>query len=605
MDFLHPENLLRFGYKDCVLCEVERKGEEERCKPCSGRLDQRDRLLWELNRERIRRMSGLLSLAYPGLGHLYSGRILSGIFWASILPLSLVLVLKLWKGPDLGHALLLAGIGMAWWLAWLDARRGPGEPVAPCEIACPARIQVPDYIALVRENQPLEALSLVHDKLPLAAFCGRACPHPCEQECVRNEFGAPISIMAIKRYAADLGYAAGCAPSPVAREGAPSPRVAIIGAGPAGLSAADTLARLGARVELFDSNEEPGGMMRYGAGEFRFPADALRSDVERILARGVRFRGGHAFGGENAFAALAHEGFEAVLVAVGAREAIELPGAGGEEQGFFDALSFLASVRRKRPPSMEGRVVVVGGGDVAVDVARTAIRLGASEATIACIESRETMPASAWEVEQAISEGAKLLTRTAVRRFRLPDGRVAGFEAVRVERVDQDAGGGVIPRTVQGSEFEVPADAVVIAIGSRGNAGFLPEGASLAPVDENHHVFRLIFRQGDPRIPAYACGDCVRGPGTVVEASASGRAAALNIYSRLCVEEVRKARYRDNYRRRFEPQVPDRPEWRVRLRADRLSAQESRGSFEEVEKRFTADCARSEAERCARCNLWL
>ena len=187
MDFLRPENLLQFGYKDCLLCEVERKGEEKRCLRCSGKAEQRDRLLWEINRERIRRNAARLSLAYPGAGHFYSGRYLAGVFWASLLPLTAGLVQGTWRGPTPGHAFLLVVFGLIWFLAWLDAGRGAGEPAAPCQKACPADINVPDYIALVREGRPLEALALVHDKLPLAAFCGRACPHPCEQECVRTD----------------------------------------------------------------------------------------------------------------------------------------------------------------------------------------------------------------------------------------------------------------------------------------------------------------------------------------------------------------------------------------------------------------------------------
>ncbi|MBE0606940.1 MAG: FAD-dependent oxidoreductase [Deltaproteobacteria bacterium] len=605
MDFLRPENLLRTGYKDCVLCEVLRPGEEERCRDCSGRLDQRDRLLWEIGRERIRKTAGVLSLAYPGLGHLYSGRIAYGVFWASLIPLSLALVLKIWRGVTYGHAFLLAEAGMIWWLAWLDARRGPSEPVAPCEIACPAGIRVPDYIALVREGRPLEALALVHDKLPFAAFCGRACPHPCEQKCVRIEFGAPISIMAIKRYAADLGYEAGIPPLSGETGRVRGPRVAVVGAGPSGLSAADTLARLGALVTVFDPYGEPGGMMRYGAAEFRFPADALLADVTRILSRGVSFRGGVTFGKDVTFSSLAAEGFDAVLISVGAREALRLPGAGEEEQGFHDALSFLVRVREHRLPRLHGRVVVIGGGNVAIDAARCALRMGASEVTIACLESREAMPAFAWEIEAAVSEGAKILPGTAVKRFLLKDGRVAAFEALKVERVDLDLDGKVVPRTVPGTEFEVPADTVVMAIGTRADLSFLPDGISRKPVDPRRHVFRLLFPGGDPKIAGYMCGDCVRGPGTVVEASASGREAALNIFEDIAVEEVGRARYRDNYRRRPEPQVTDRPEWRVRLGAERLSPEVARGTFDEIETRFTDRCAREEAERCARCNLSL
>ena len=605
MDFLCPENLLRSGYKDCVLCEVLRPGEEERCRDCSGRLDQRDRLLWEIRQVRIRKMAGVLSLVYPGLGHLYSGRIAYGVFWASLLPLSLGLVLNVWSGITFGHGFLLVEAAMIWWLAWTDARRGSREASAPCENACPAHVHVPDYIALVREGRLLEALALVHDKLPFAAFCGRACPHPCEQECVRNEFGAPISIMAIKRYAADLGYAAGIPPSSGDSGGGRGPRVAVIGAGASGLAAADTLSRLGGDVTVFDAYGEPGGMMRYGAAEFRFPAYALLEDVTRILDRGVRFRGGISFGRDVTFPSLAAEGFDAVLIAVGAREPVRLPAAGGEEQGFHDALSFLVRVREHRIPRLHGRVAVIGGGNVAIDAARCALRMGASEVTIACVEHGDAMPAFAWEVEAAVSEGVKFLPRTAVKRFLLKEGRVAAFEALKVERVDLDPDGAVVSWTVPGTEFEVPVDAVVVAIGSRADLSFLADQVSWSAVDPGRHVFRLQFSGGDPKIPAYMCGDCVRGPGTVVEAAASGRQAALNIFEELCVEEVRRVRYRDNYRRRPEPQVADRPEWRVRRRAERLSPEEARGTFKEIESRFTDQCAREEAERCARCNLSL
>src|SRR3990172_237695 len=383
MDFLRPEKLLQSGYKDCVLCEVERKGEEQRCLRCSGKAEQRDRLLWEINRERIRRIAARLSLICPGAGHLYSGRYLAGAFWASLLPLTAILVQGTWRRPTPGHAFLLVAFGLIWYLARLDAGLDAGEPVAPCQKACPADINVPDYIALVREGRPLEALALVLDRLPFAAFCGRACPHPCEQECVRTEFGAPIAIMAIKRYAADLGYGAGFLPSSSVAEGVRGPKVAVVGAGPAGLCAADTLTRLGCKVTVFDEEAEPGGMMRYAVPEFRVPVEALRSDVETILARGVDFRGERKFGRDLSFESLAKEGFEAVLLASGAGVPVRLPRTGGETEGFFDALTFLSRSRQGQAAPLRGSVAVIGGGKVALDAARTAIRLGAQEVTIA------------------------------------------------------------------------------------------------------------------------------------------------------------------------------------------------------------------------------
>ncbi|MEK6779036.1 MAG: FAD-dependent oxidoreductase, partial [Candidatus Deferrimicrobiota bacterium] len=559
MDFLRPENLLRFGYKDCILCGVERKGDEKKCRRCSGRVNQRDRLLWEINRARIRRIASKLSVIYPGIGHFYGGRYLQGVFWAALIPLSLGLVLSVWQGWTIGHAVLLLGFGLIYYLAWLDAERGFKEAVTPCQGACPSHLNVPDYIALVREGRSLEALALVHDRLPFAAFCGRACPHPCEQKCVRTEYDSPISIMAIKRYLADLGYAAEIAPSSEMVDGAPASRVAVIGAGPAGLSAANTLARLGCRATVFDANPEPGGMMRYAVAEFRFPHEAGLSDIKTILARGVHFEGGKRFGRDFTFADLAGRGFDAVLLAVGTNESIRLPGVGGEDEGFLDALTLLGRVRRNEHCRVHGRLVVIGGGNVAIDVARVAIRLGVDDVTIACLESRETMPAFRWEVEDALAEGIKVLPSTAVKKFLVREGRVAGFEALEVERIGFDPKGRIVPHTVLGSEFEVRADTVVMAIGSRAELDFLPPSASRKPVDPVHHVYRLIFREKEFRIPVYMCGDCVRGPGTVVEASASGRAAALNIFEQLCVQEVRKARFEDNYRRAAEPQVTDRP----------------------------------------------
>jgi len=604
MDFLRPENLLRFGYKDCLLCEVVRKGEEKRCNRCSGRLGQRDRLLWEMNRGRIRRNAARLSLLYPGLGHFYGGRVLHGIFWGSLIPLSLGLVINVWTGPTLGHAILLLAFGLIWYLAWLDAGRGFAEKMAPCHQACPSGVDVPNYIALVREGRSLEALALVHDRLPFAGFCGRACPHPCEQQCVRNEFDAPISIMAIKRHAADIGYGAGIDPSSEIGEGVPGPKVAVVGSGPAGLSAANTLARLGSRVTVFDEREEPGGMIRYGVADFRCPRGAVEQDVRAIFARGVAFSGGKRYGRELTFEQLEADGFDAVLFSVGTRVALKLPGSGSEEEGFLDALSFLEAAKRDRGIRPKGRVVVIGGGNVAVDVARVAIRLGTTDLTIVCLESRETMPALPWEVEDALSEGAKLLPGVAVKKFLSREGRVAGFEALRVERIEFDPKGRILPQTVSGSEFEVQADTVIMAIGSRAELDFL-EGAVPKPVDPERHVSRLIFRDGRHTIAAYMCGDCVSGPATVVEASASGRAAALNIYGELCVEEVRRVRYCDNYRRAPEPQLEDRPEWRRRLPVERLSPERSRSCFEEVERGYDESTVRREAERCARCNLWL
>ena len=604
MDFIEPGNLIRFGYKDCVLCEVDQKGKEKRCEDCSGRLDQRDRLLYEIRRERVRRNAGLMSLVYPGLGHLYSERYASGLFWASLIPLTLGLALNVWKGVDAGHLALLFAFGLVWWFAWLDARHGVWEDATPCESACPAGLRVADYIALVRENKPLEALALIHDRLPFAAFCGRGCLRRCERECARNEFSAPISIMELKRYAADQGYAARILPD-VVSDAPGEPRVAVVGAGPAGLSAADTLARLGCHVVVFDSREELGGMLRYGVPEYRFPVEALRNDIDHIFARGVVFRGGVEIGRDISIHDLEKDGYDAVLVAAGGSVAIKIEGSGTEEQGFLDARSFLENVRRGRPVDLKGSVLVIGGGGVAIDAARTALRLGAPEVTIACFESLEEAPAQFREIEDAVAEGVKLLCSTAVKRFIQKDGRVSGCEALRVARIKRDQEKAIIPVTVPGTEFGIRADFVIVAVGSEADLGFLPPVLSKSVVDRKNHVYGLCLKGAGDKIKFYMFGDCASGSRTVVEASAFGRAAALSIFSRLCAKDDKVARFKDNYRRRREPHEPDRPEWRVRRAGVRLPVESRHGNFKEINKGFTRECALEEARRCARCNLSL
>jgi glutamate synthase (NADPH/NADH) small chain len=333
--------------------------------------------------------------------------------------------------------------------------------------------------------------------------------------------------------------------------------------------------------------------------------DALRSDLDRIFARGVLFRGGVAIGRDISVPALEKEGYDAVLVAAGTPVALKVEGSGTEEQGFHDARSLLEGVRRGRPAALRGPVLVIGGGDVAVDAARTALRLGAPEAVIACFESREEMPAQRQEIEDAIAEGVKILPSTAVKRFLSEGGRVSGCEAVRVARIDHARGGGIVPVTLPGTEFGLPAESVILAVGSAADLGFLPPVATKTVVDRVNSVYRLRLKGVGNRLEFYLFGDCASGPRTVVQASASGRAAALSVFSRLRAEDDGMARFKDNYRRLREPHEPDRPGWRFRRTAVRLPVDGRLGNFEEIDKGFTRECAREEAERCARCNLSL
>ncbi|NIO17214.1 MAG: FAD-dependent oxidoreductase [Deltaproteobacteria bacterium] len=600
-----PENQLEFGYKDCSLCFVEKKGDESRCSGCSGRYSAREKLLWKINRKRIKRISRLLSLIFPGLGHLYAGRLSTGLFWIALIPLTMGLVINTFQGLTVGHLVLAAMFALLWLFAFIDAGRGYKDKTAPCESACPSHLHVPDYIALVREGSPVTSLALIHETLPFASVCGRVCPHPCEQECVRNEVGSPIAIAAIKRFAADHGYRS--RPIPREAEIDPNmPKVAIIGAGPAGLSAANTLATLGARTVIFDAKWRPGGMMYSCIPSFRLPLEELDRDIDFILKKGVDFRGGVTVGQDMEFESLVTGGeFDAILVATGSSESLTLPGTGTESQGFYDAPAFLERVKFGEMVHVGQIVVVVGGGNVAVDAARTALRLGVRDVTIASLESRDSMPAFPWEVEEAIGEGAKLMDGTAVKKFFVMRQRIAGFEALSVSRLEYDRQGRINPVTVPGSEFEVRCDTVIIAIGSRADLSFIPAEYALKMIDKEHKIARLIFKDKRYKIPIYTCGDCLTGASTIVESSASGRYAALNIFEKLCVEEVRKVRLRDNYRRKKEDQVEDSPELRQRVKMEKLGPADAASGFEEIEKGYTGSEVQRECDRCARCNLTL
>ncbi|RMG58361.1 MAG: hypothetical protein D6713_07905, partial [Deltaproteobacteria bacterium] len=366
------------------------------------------------------------------------------------------------------------------------------------------------------------------------------------------------------------------------------------------------LAQLGILPVVFDERAEPGGMVTSAIPLFRLPRDEVRKDLDFILKRGVEFRSRVRVGEDVSFDEIANGGeFDAVLISVGTSRPLRLPQAGDERQGFFDALSFLERVNRGESVDVGRRVVIVGGGNVAMDAARTALRLGVSDVTIVCLEKRSEMPAFPWEVEEALEEGAKLLDGVAVKKFFVMKNRVAGFEAIEVERIEFDKQGRINPITVPGTEFEVNCDTVIMAIGSRPDFSFIPEKFSLKPVDAEHGVAQLIFRGKKYKIPIYACGDCVKGPSTIVEASASGRYAALNIFSSIAVKEAKKVRLKDNYRRKNEPPLEDDEVLRRRVPYRKKEASEAVRGFDEVVAGYTGVSVRRECERCARCNLFL
>jgi NADPH-dependent glutamate synthase beta subunit-like oxidoreductase/Pyruvate/2-oxoacid:ferredoxin oxidoreductase delta subunit len=378
------------------------------------------------------------------------------------------------------------------------------ERLLPCAHACPAGVDVPGYLRLAAQGRFDDALALVLSRAPLPGVLGRICPAPCEDVCRRGELGGSAAISALKRACAEYGTADRALPE----VGPPTgKRVAVVGAGPAGLTAAVELRRLGHEVVLFDDQKQPGGILRSAVPAFRLPREVVDEDVERVLATGVEFRPSVRVGRDVLLGDLS-SGHDAVLLAVGAQTARRIDLESADLPGVHWGLDFLREAAAGRGPRLDGRAVVVGGGSVAVDCAMTALRLGAAEAVLCSLESGAELPAHQADLDLAAEEGVKLKTGWGPARVLERDGRAVGLELVRCTSVF-DGRGRFAPEYDDAERETVEAASVILAVGQR------VDRDALAGVGEVEGLF--------------ACGDARGGTTTVIEAIRSGRAAALAI----------------------------------------------------------------------------
>ena len=466
------------------------------------------------------------------------------------------------------------------------------EP-SPCTNACPAGINVKAYVSLIAEGMFAEALEVVRDRCPLPGICGRICHHPCESACRRDE---PIAIRALKRFVADVADETPPAMLPVVH---PESRVAVIGSGPAGLAAAWDLRRAGYPVTIFESEAEPGGMLRYGIAPYRLPRKVLDAEIDYLLASGIELRTGCRIGEDLTLRDLLDDEWAAVLFAVGAQRGRAL-GIPGEEDSpeVEDALGFLRRVNAGDRSSVTGRVLVIGGGSTAVEAARTARRLGADSVTILYRRSEHELLAGPEEIEACRDEQIEirfLVTPQAVVR---DQDRFLGLECLRIELGEPDDSGRRRPVPVAGSEFLIEADRVLAAVGQAADLDFLPEHVRMRLSERN----RLRVDDDTAMTPMqgiFAAGDVVTGPATVIEAVAAGHRAAATIRN-----------YLDTGQPQPDPAPPPAPvEYALPDAAAPVAARHqpplrplTRGrEFAEHERAFSADEAIAEAERCARC----
>ena len=477
-----------------------------------------------------------------------------------------------------------------------DLRKGTREEwLVPCRATCPAGVDVPRYIRLIAEGRYAEATLVVRERAPLPRALGSACFRPCEDDCRRSAVDAPVAICALKRFAAEMEVQPpqlpGIQPS--------GKKVAVVGSGPAGLSCAWFLARKGHAVEVMESADEPGGMMTQAIPDFRLPKETVFNDIEALKAQGVRLTTSSPVSGADELKGLLNDGFDAVFVAPGNRSAKKIDLSGCEGSGLHWGLDLLKEVKAGARPELGKRVIVIGGGNVAVDTALTVRRLGATEVHMVCLENTEEMPAHHSELEQVLAEGVIVHNSWGPSKILREGDRVTGVEFVRCTRVF-DAEGSFNPSFDQTEAHNVESDSVVLAIGQELGLDFL--GTELTG------EARLISSDSDTCATSiegiFAGGEAARGPLSIIDAIHEGRKAASAIDKFLGGDgEVDEVFFEEATSLALG--TDDGFVVRNRVVAPAIPLEERRNSFDQVEQVYTEEQAKEEASRCLQCDLRL
>ena len=475
--------------------------------------------------------------------------------------------------------------------------------IAPCRDACPAGQRAQGYIAHIREGNYEEALRVIKEENPFPGICGRICNHRCEDVCSRTLVDDPISVMALKRFVTDMMYEQPyAAPEPAERKY--EERVAIIGAGPCGLTAAKDLMLAGYGVTVFEALPVAGGMLRVGVPEYRLPSWIIDREVQEIIDLGLDLRLNTRMADLEATSA---EGFKATLIAVGAHEGQRLRIPGADQLGVWTAVDFLREAGLGHPPDLRNRqVLVLGGGNVAYDCARTAVRLGAKQVDISCLEDRETMPADEIEIVEGAEEGLRLFPARSFTRILTEEGKLNGVEATNVSFMQFEADGSLTLETVPDSVHVLDCDVVILAVGQRPGLSFISEDSGL-DITRQRRVVIDPDTYATSRPDVFAAGDVTTGTAYVIDAIASGHGAAESIIKYLQGEPLAPSEQRELQVAELDPAEVAlkvrRGDIKVQPRASTpvLGAQERIHSFEEISRGYTEEQARSEAERCLQC----
>jgi NADH-quinone oxidoreductase subunit F len=476
---------------------------------------------------------------------------------------------------------------------------------APCQSACPIGTEAWRYVAHIARGEFVEAYRAIREANPFPSVCARVCDHPCEERCRAGTTGGrAVAIRALKRFITDRVDPAVYHPVRHAGDAMQMPTVAIVGSGPAGLTAAHFLSLEGYRVTVFEADDRPGGMLVSGIPSYRLRREVLQKEIAALLDENITLRCGAALGRDFTVDSLFTSGFKAVFLALGAHKSRRLNIEGEDITGVYPALQFLKLFNLRGERLARGHVGVIGGGNSAVDAARVALRQeGVESVTIFYRRTRHEMPALREEIAEALHEGVKLEPLVSPVRIQARGGHLIGIDCVRNVLGEVDATGRRHPVPVAGSEFSTPLDLLIVTIGDEPDIDYIGT-MGLEVTDKGRlHVSGDTLETNRPGV--FAGGDVVTGPGTVVEAIAAGKKAAVMIDRYLRGEELKKpasVRLPQTY---VEPLVVDQD---AMLKAERASPpslplEVRRRSFAEVELALTVDEARQEARRCLRCDL--
>lgn len=496
----------------------------------------------------------------------------------------------------------------------IKAQHGMAYMTAPCIEACPSKVNVPRYIDYIRDGKPENSLGVLLQKYPMAATCGRVCVRYCELACRRKFVDEAVGIKILKRYVADQQKGPNALKftrDMITRPLADGMKVAVVGAGPAGLSAAYHLLLHGYHVDVFEKTDQAGGMAQIGIPSYRLPKDTLALETDIIVELGGKFLFGQALGRDFSVDDLFAQGYKAVYLALGCQQGTQM-GVENEDkarQGYYSGIDFLLKVHDHvdgiKPLEMKGEVVVVGGGNVAMDCVRSAIRLGADNVHVVYRRTRDDMPADHEELVAADHEGIHFHTLTNPTRIIVENGKVLGVEMVRMEQTEPDETGRRKVRPVPGSEFTMACDTIIAAIGQQ------VENAELISKDgvelNRWRTVQTDWALATSRPGVFAGGDCVTGPSTLIYAMAAGLKAARNINdwiqlgsSRFFKRSRMRQLIKDNgFVADDVVETPVRNMYRVHN--PELDPELRKHMFEEVEQTISDRQAYAEAQRCMRC----